>query len=104
MMTGREEQIFKIIERVAFTKDRCPINDDLPPNAGAALRNLARNGHVRIEISGRNWRQVFILTGPNKGLSTAPNPLGDKVYRVIGLDDLTNGRTTIRRPHYYGEP
>jgi hypothetical protein len=93
---------FDLLVVTAVTGARCPENrarDD----AGIApdyLRELCYSGHVRVEISGRNYRQVFILVGPHKGKSTAPNPNGSKVWRIVDADGgrIITGRPLMRQP------
>jgi hypothetical protein len=98
MMNCREEQMMVLIERHAGM--RFPSNDLLPPNGSATLRELARMVAILIEISGRNFRQITILTGALAGLKSAPNPLGHRTYRVIGRTDLTNGEPPKRHARW----
>ena len=79
-----------MIETAAIAGDRCPQNDDLPIYRGLAL--LARAGKIRLEISGRNWRQAILLDGPHAGKATAPNPHGHIVWMVIEKTTVRKGR------------
>lgn len=73
---------FAEIEAAAAAGTRCPMN-----YTGALAINsvpaLARAGRIRILITGHNWRQVDILTGPHAGKSTLPDPLKRKPWKVI---------------------
>jgi hypothetical protein len=89
---AKMEQIFTLLEKAALAGARCVTNDQLPKGGQAAARELARRGKIRIEVSGHNWRTVTILVGPNAGKSTARDPFGHRVYRVIGTEDLIKGR------------
>lgn len=51
-----------------------------------AVRFLCDSGWMRIEVSGKNFRRIFILKGPHAGCSTAPDPHGGTVYRLIPQD------------------
>jgi hypothetical protein len=67
------EETFRILEAAAVAGERCPMTHGGALNGGNVTQ-LAHAGRIRVEISGRNWRTVTILTGPNAGKSTAPNP------------------------------
>lgn len=64
---------FDELVAAAVAGKRCPINGDGNMSSDV-MGVLARSGKVRVEISGRNYRQVFITDGPAKGYATAPNP------------------------------
>lgn len=85
-------QLFRLFERAAIAGARAPIADDLPSNSSALARELARAGYIKIRISGCNWRQIVILTGPYAGTKTMPDPHGHRVWREIGQHDLINGQ------------
>jgi hypothetical protein len=84
---------FAMIEAVAINGGRCPQNDDLP--FYRALDILAHIGKIRIEISGRNWRQVFLIEGPHVGKATAPNPHGHIVWMIIGKETVRKGQLLV---------
>jgi hypothetical protein len=85
MLSSREiERQYKLIEAAAAAGERCPLNSPLGPIDSTALSPLAREGRILVEISGHNWRQITILTGPHAGKRTLPNPNGHAVYRIIG--------------------
>lgn len=81
---------FEMIEAAAVNGDRCPMGWDLPLIGAPGI--LARDGKIKIEISGHNYRQVTILTGPNAGRATAPNPSGAMAWMIIGKTTLRNGK------------
>lgn len=76
------DQAFALIECAAINGERCPTRDFLESSVTTAL---ARAGRITIEISGRNWRTVTILTGPHAGKTTKPDPFKGHVYQTIGL-------------------
>jgi hypothetical protein len=88
------EWTWRLVQECAAAGARCPTNDDMP---SGHLPKLARAGKLRIEVSGRNWRRVTILTGPQAGKSTAVNPRGDASVFVV----IAQG-TPLR--HYDREP
>ena len=81
------DRLFKVLEKAAIAKERCPTYDQLdeihniPTNAQPY--KLARQGRIRIEIYGKNWRVITILEGPNKGKRTKESPLGGAPYKVL---------------------
>lgn len=83
--------LFTNLEEVALAGRRCPTKDELRElfnekgysNPALSLAHLVEEGRVRIEVCGRNWRVVEILSGPNTGVRTAPTPHGGAPYRVI---------------------
>jgi hypothetical protein len=81
--------------------ERCPPTSG--PDADPWLRQahigaLAKLGYIRVEVSTKNWRQVFILRGPHAGKATAPNPLPyARVYSVQDKNGLVvNGKVVDR--------
>lgn len=75
------ETCFRAVLDAAVAGTRCPPNTSGCIST-ALLDVLAHHGRIRVEISGRNWRQVTILKGPSAGRSTAPNPKGHQVWWV----------------------
>lgn len=86
------DQVFKIIEARAVDGARCPENGTFGITHGV-IPALARCGRIRVEISGRNFRRVHILTGPNTGYATAADPTGAKPWKIIDDKELR----TIKR-------
>lgn len=81
------------VTRAAVAGARCPENEKYSDVTSDRLGVLARNGKIRIEISGRNYRQIFILAGPHKGARTAPNPHGHMIWKIV--DRAGNRRLNI---------
>lgn len=75
-------QTFARLERAALANMRCPENGTPWINKDA-VHTLVQRGDIKVEISGKNYRQVFILTGPNAGACTLPNPHGHAVWRTF---------------------
>lgn len=80
-MTKPLAHTFDLLERTALAGERCPQN-------GANVRSgdvvvLARQGKIRIEISGKNYRRVVILASEHAGRATAGNPDGHPAWKVI---------------------
>lgn len=85
----------------AIAGNRAPTKDDMDhiPMVARATKQLVKDKAIKIEISGRNWRQITIMTGQHAGKSTAPNPNGMLPHRVLfGDQDLTHGKTTHVKP------
>ena len=81
------------VQLAAEKGERCPQNYSEGITT-EAMASLAKDGFVRILISGANWRTVHILKGPQSGKSTMPDPKGDRVYKIIG----THGAQMIPKP------
>lgn len=91
------DKVSATLEGCACRGERCPQNNT-HGIAQAAVSALARAGRIRIEISGQNWRQVFILAGPHAGKATAANPLGARAWKIIGANGTrVNGRLIVPR-------
>lgn len=87
------DDLLAFFTAVAVSGERCPANET--NGIGATnVSKLCRRGDIRIDISGRNYRQVHILTGPHAGKSTAPNPDGRKTWKTIGQ---TKSQSRIER-------
>lgn len=84
------DRAFAILEQAAVNGERCPVTSG--PNAASGIKSkhiseLAKAGRIFVEVSSRNWRRVTILTGPNAGKSTAPNPdRHARVYQTVGKE------------------
>jgi hypothetical protein len=91
------DEAFALIEAAAVKGARCPMSKPYGPLHAAATVLLARAGKIRVEVSGRNWRQIFILAGPHKGKATAPNPTGGYVYKIVGRETVVKSRPRVAR-------
>jgi hypothetical protein len=86
---------YAILETFALEGKRCPENDTYGIPHGY-IPALARAGWIRILISGRNYRQVVLLKGPNAGKATAPNPGGMHDWKVVDSTGIRiNGKHVI---------
>lgn len=74
------EGVFALLESAAINGDRCPQGTVI---SSRMVREIARDGLIRIEISGKNWRCVTLLKGQHAGKATAPDPDGHSPYRTI---------------------
>jgi hypothetical protein len=84
--------IFAILEKTARDAARCPTQRDLGEPLGIAAtapytRLLADRGAIRVEVYGKNWRTIWICTGPFRGLHTQLPPFANTgPYKVLGPD------------------
>lgn len=80
------ERTFALIEQAAIKGERCPMNHPFGPlRPAVAVNLLCLNGRIRLEISGQNFRRAVILTGPHKGKSTAHDPKGHEVWKIVDV-------------------
>lgn len=83
------ERAFALLCAIADKGERCPTGADMGKLLGGYLSDrgvvvrLARAGKIRIEVYGRNWRVIEILTGPQTGKRTAPPPAGGVPYKIV---------------------
>jgi hypothetical protein len=75
---------FALIERAALAGERCPTTLTTDNPTGTLLAGIAailvKEGRIKIEIYGRNWRVVEILKGPNAGKRTKEAPGFPRVW------------------------
>lgn len=77
------EICFGTIGEAATRGDRCPVNGIC--GVHTPLTNaLAMAGMIRVEISGQNYRTIFILDGEHAGKNTKAGP--GRVWKVIDKD------------------
>lgn len=97
--TKNPENAFALIVRAAIEGRACPHSHGANAEISSdAITALAAAGRIRSEISGRNWRQVFILAGQHAGKATAPNPNnGHRVWRVTDGDGTRTDTSVQRR-------
>jgi hypothetical protein len=81
------DRAFALLVECAVKGERCPITsgpDQHPLLIHEQVSMLARAGRIRVETSGRNFRQITILTGPHAGKKTAPNPNANaRIFRTM---------------------
>lgn len=90
MLSPSEQFVFDLIIEAARAGKRCPQRTefvrghiDLSAASSNIVCRLARFGWLKIEISGRNYRTVEILKGPDKGCRTMMDPSGAVAWKVI---------------------
>lgn len=88
-MISRHERAFEVLQQCAIDGIRCPPSQG--PRAHPSLKSadisaLAKAGRVRVEISGRNFRRVTILKGPNAGKATLEDPECGRVYLTLDAE------------------
>lgn len=86
------EACFRAIVAAAIEGKRCPENDTQGVSSYLTTF-LAREGRIRIEISGHNYRRIVILTGDHAGKATAPDPTGRKPWKILDTETRVNGKT-----------
>lgn len=85
----RKEAIFAAILRAAQRGERCPTSDQFTDQLGIPLSSrlisaLANEGRVRVEVSARNWRTIWICEGEHRGLHTRQPDMQTRAYIVVG--------------------
>lgn len=80
---------FRTLEQVATANGRCPANEDIGHGVIAAL---AAAGWIEVEIYGRNFRRVTLLTGPHAGATTKGPP--SATWRPYAITDRNGTRRT----------
>jgi len=65
------EQAFSLLVGVALAGERCP-KAGTDGITSQLTSDLARRGHIRIDVYPHNYRVITILTGPNAGIATKP--------------------------------
>jgi hypothetical protein len=81
---ARIEKNFALIVAAAVNNERCPVGHAHGPIESGAIERLITLGWIRSEVSGRNFRQVFILHGEHAGKKTAGNPGASPVWMING--------------------
>jgi hypothetical protein len=99
------DRAFALLVECAVKGERCPTSAG--PDAhhllsGGEISALARAGRIRSEVSGRNFRQVTVLTGPHAGKKTAPNP--NKNARVYIVMDGAGTKRDVSSDHRPSAP
>lgn len=87
---------FDELVRCALAGERCPVTarEGTDGLSSEAVRNLARSGHILIEIYPRNFRRITILKGPHAGKSTRPP--NNRAWRPYIVIDATGSKRNYR--------
>lgn len=112
-MTARQQALdsaFALIEQAAIDGERCPKSRPHGPLGTNDSTALCRQGRIKIEVFGHNWRIATILVGPHAGKATQrpPNQWAHEApYIVVGKEttriaaqkrtNLTNDHIPARR-------
>jgi len=88
--------VFAELVRAAQAGERCPMNDAIR-GGSATMMALARDGRILIEVAGKNFRQVTILSGPHAGLKTMPPPGGCRPFLTIGRQTVRSAPSQTQR-------
>ena len=86
---ARLEAALRTLEQVAAANERCPANDEIGHGIVSAL---AAAGKIEVEIYGRNFRRVKLLTGANAGKMTKAPP--NATSRPYAITDRNGTRRT----------
>ena len=86
---ARLEAALRTLERIAAANGRCPANDEIGHGIVSAL---AAAGKIEVEIYGRNFRRVRLLTGANAGAMTKSPP--NSTSRPYAITDRNGTRRT----------
>jgi hypothetical protein len=77
----RLDASFTLLEHAAINGIRCPTHSQgMGPEITTAL---ARAGRILVQVSGRNWKTVTILTGPARGMTTKSDPHQHQVFLTV---------------------
>jgi hypothetical protein len=86
---ARLDAAFRTLEQLAAANGRCPSNEEIGHGVIAAL---AAAGRIEVEIYGRNFRRVTLLSGPLAGAATKGPP--GATWRPYAITDRTGTRRT----------
>lgn len=94
---SRLDAALRKLGEIAAANGRCPANAEI---GHGVIPALAAAGQVEVELYGRNFRRVKLLTGPHAGAMTASPPAGWRPYAIIdrnGTQRTGFKRQTIQR-------
>ena len=86
---ARLDAAFRALEQVAAGNRRCPANEDI---GHGVISALAAAGKIEVEIYGRNFRRVTLLTGTHAGAATKAPP--SATWRPYAITDRNGTRRT----------
>lgn len=107
MAKVRQDFVFSLLEQAAAAGERCPTNIQLASllkrggfgRAAASsmpqiVGSLVKQGLVVVRIYGRNYRDVLICSGEQRGLATRSPPHGGVPYVILDV----KGRRVVAKP------
>ena len=95
------DRAFEFLCGCARRGERAPFGDTVP--GGVAVYSvLAKLGRIRVEVFAKNFRQITILEGADKGLKTMDPPSRSDGSRPEPY--LVNDKTGLRRNGKIVEP
>ena len=86
---ARLDAAFRRLEQLAAANGRCPSNEEIGHGIIAAL---AAAGKIEVEIYGRNFRRVTLLSGPHASAATKGPP--GATWRPYAITDCSGTRRT----------
>lgn len=86
---ARLDAAFRTLEQLAAANGRCPSNEEIGHGVIAAL---AAAGRIEVEIYGRNFRRVTLLSGSHAGAATKGPP--GSTWRPYAVTDRGGTRRT----------
>ena len=86
---ARLDAAFRMLEQVAAGNRRCPANEDI---GHGIISALAAAGKIEVELYGRNFRRVKLLTGAHAGAATKGPP--GATWRPYAITDRNGTRRT----------
>ena len=86
---ARLDAAFRTLEQLAAANGRCPSNEEIGHGVIAAL---AAAGRIEVEIYGRNFRRVTLISGPHAGAATKGPP--GSTWRPYAITDRRGTRRT----------
>ena len=92
---ARLEAALRALEHAAVTDGRCPANAEIGYGVVSAL---AAAGKIEVEIYGRNFRRVRLLTGAHAGSATKGPP--GPSWRPYAITDRNGTRRTGLPPQH----
>lgn len=83
-MEQTADEAFALFVDAALKGERAPLNWPFGEIRYKPLLALVREGRIRTEVYGRNWRVVQIMVGEHAGKRTKEHPPGGEPFMVNG--------------------
>lgn len=85
----RSRAIYGILIKCCDERKRCPTLDQFAywfstTTSSILISRMAKAGILRVEITNKNYRTVWICAGPHAGKSTLPPANPTRAYVVLG--------------------